>query len=177
MIDSLVKFISKTNGGSKMIRIIPVVAVLLLLVACDHKPAPVAKAQKEPKIAAIEERISKTTPEAKEIIEKVKAMKPEVNEQASTKTVGEMVDDYAKNKGAYNITSIGWEASPKKLLPGSKSPRWKVTFSYQDWQKQLLVAEWEYDPDIKKVYPFEKDNAPQFYSAEGAEPQGKKGKK
>jgi hypothetical protein len=177
MMKSLVKFISKTNGGSKMIRIIPVVAVLLLLVACDHKPGPAAKVQKDPKIAAIEERISKTTPEGKEIIEKVKAMKPEVNEQASTKTVGEMVDEYAKNKGAYNITAIGWEASRKKLLPGSKAPRWKVAFSYQDWQKQLLVAEWEYDPDTKKVYPFEKDNAPQFYSNEGAEPQGKKGKK
>jgi hypothetical protein len=177
MTDSLVKVMSKTNGGSKMTRIIPVVAVLLLLVACDHKTGPAAKAQKDPKIAAIEERISKTTPEGKEIIEKVKAMKPEVNEQASTKTVGEMVDEYAKNKGAYNITAIGWEASQKKLLPGSKSPRWKVVFSYQDWQKQLLTAEWEYDPDTKKVYPFEKDNAPQFYSAEGSQPQGKKGKK
>jgi hypothetical protein len=177
MMKSLVKFISKTNGGSKMIRIIPVVAVLLLLVACDHKPGPVAKAQKDPKIAAIEERISKTTPEGKEVIEKVKAMKAEVNEQLSTKTLKEMVDHYEKEMGAYNITSIGWEASQKKLLPGSKSPRWKVAFSYQDWQKQLLVAEWEYDPDTKKVYPFEKDNAPQFYSNEGAEPQGKKGKK
>jgi len=177
MMKSLVKFISKTNGGSEMIRIIPVVAVLLLLVACDHKPGPVAKAQKDPKIAAIEDRISKTTPEGKEIIEKVKAMKPEVNEQLSTKTLGEMVDHYEKEMGAYNITPIGWEASPKKLLPGSKSPRWKIAFSYQDWQKLLLVAEWEYDPDTKKVYPFEKDNAAQFYSNEGAEPQGKRGKK
>jgi hypothetical protein len=177
MMESLVKFISKTNGGSKMIRIIPVVAVLLLLIACDHKPAPVAKAQKDPKIAAIEERISKTTPEGKEIIEKVKAMKAEVNEQLSTKTLKEMGDHYEKEMGAYNITSIGWEGSQKKLLPGAKSPRWKVAFSYQDWQKQLLVAEWEYDADTKKVYPFEKDNAPQFWSNEGAEPQGKKGKK
>lgn len=161
-----------------MRRIIPVVAALVLLVAaCDRKPAPAARAQKDPKVAAIEERIAKTTPEGKEIIEKVQAMKPEVNEQLSTKTVQEMVDDYAKNKGAYNITAIGWEASQKKLLPGSKAPRWKVAFSYQDWQKQLLTAEWEYDADTKKVYPFEKDNAPQFYSSEGAEPQGKKGKK
>src|SRR5580765_5823476 len=120
MMQRLVKFISKTNGGSKMIRIIPVVAVLLLLVACDHKPGPVAKAQKDPKTAVIEERISKTTPEGKEIIEKVKAMKAEVNEQLSTKTLKEMVDHYEKEMGAYNITSIGWEASQKKLLPGSK---------------------------------------------------------
>lgn len=161
-----------------MIRIMPVVAVLLLLVAaCDHKPAPAARVQKDPKIAAIEDRISKTTPEGKEIIEKVRALKPEVNEQLSTKTVGEMVDDYAKNKGAYNITSIGWEASQKKLLPGEKAGRWKVVFNYQDWQKQLLAAEWEYNLDTKKLYPFEKDNAPGFWSNEGVEPQGKKGKK
>lgn len=159
-----------------MRRIIPVVAVLLLLVACDKKPAPVATVQKDPRIAAIEERISKTTPDGKQIIEKVKAMKPEVNEQLSTKTLGEKVDDYAKNMGAYNITSIGWEASQKKLLPGEKAGRWKVVFNYQDYQKQLLAAEWEYNSDTNKLYPFEQHNAPGFWSNEGAEPQ-KKGKK
>ena len=160
-----------------MFRLISVLIVLVFFAACDQKPTSVARAQKDPKIVAIEDRISKTTPEGKEIIEKVKAMKPEVNEQVSTKTIGEVVDDYAKNKGAYNITPIGWEAAQKKLLPGAKAARWKVAFSYQDWQKQLLTAEWEYDSETKKVYPFEKDNAPQFYSSEGAEPQGKKGKK
>jgi hypothetical protein len=134
----------------------------------------VAKVQKDPKIAAIEERISKTTPEGKDVIEKVKAMKPDVNAQISAKTLGEMADHYEKEMGAYNITSIGWEASQKKLLPGAKSQRWKIVFSYQDWQKQLLIAEWEYDPDTKKLYPFERDNAPGFYEAE---PQGTKGKK
>jgi hypothetical protein len=161
----------------KMLRIIPLVAVLLVLAGCGGKPVPVAKAQKDPKVAAVEDRISKTTPEGKKIIEKVQAMKPEVNEQFSTKTLAEMVDDYAKNKGAYNITSIGWEASQKKLLPGEKAGRWKVVFNYQDWQKQLLAAEWEYNSDTNKLYPFEKDNAPGFFSSEGAEPQGKKGKK
>jgi hypothetical protein len=156
-----------------MRRIIPVMAVLLLSVACDKKSAPVAKVQKDPKIAAIEERISKTTAEGKEVIEKVKAMTPEVNGQLSAKTLAETVDHYEKEMGAYNISPIGWEASQKKLLPGAKSARWKVAFSYQDWQKQLLIAEWEYDADTKKVYPFDRDNAPQFYE----EPQGKKGKK
>lgn len=161
-----------------MRRIIPVVAVLLLFAACDKKPAPVAKTQKDPKIVVIEERISKTTPEGKLVIEKVKAMKPEVNEQISTKTVGEMVDKYTKEMGAaYNITPIGWDASQKKLQPGQKAGRWKVVFNYQDYQKQLLAAEWEYDSDTTKLYPFEKDNAPGFWSNEGAEPKGKKGKK
>jgi len=160
-----------------MLRFIPVLALVILLIACDQKPpTQVAKAQKDPKIAAIEDRVSKTTPEGKTVIDKVKGMKPEVNEQLSTKTVDEMVEDYAKNKGAYNINPIGWEASQKKLLAGEKAGRWKVVFNYQDWQKQLLAAEWEYNADTNKVYPFEKDNAPGFWSNEGAA-QGKKGKK
>lgn len=153
-----------------MKRMIPLLLLLLLVVACDKKPASVARTQEDPKIAAIKDRISKTTPEGKAIIEKALALKPEVNEQLSTKTLQEMVDDYAKNKGAYNINSIGWEASQKK------TGRWKVVFDYQDWQKQLLAAEWEYDATTKKLYPFEKDNAPGFWSNEGAEP-AKKGKK
>ena len=144
--------------------------ILLVVVACDKKAAPAARTQKDPKITAIEDRVAKTTPEGKAVIETVLAMKPEVNEQVSTKTLQEMVDDYAKNKGAYNINSIGWEASQKK------TGRWKVVFNYQDWQKQLLAAEWEYDSTAKKVYPFERDNAPGFWSNEGAEPV-KKGKK
>ncbi|MGH9428197.1 MAG: hypothetical protein ACRD2L_18080, partial [Terriglobia bacterium] len=79
-------------------------AVLVLLVAaCDHKPAPLATVQKDPRIAAVEARIAKTPPDGVTIIEKVKAMKPEVNDQPSTKTLGEMVDKYAKEMGpAYN---------------------------------------------------------------------------
>jgi hypothetical protein len=160
----------------EMKRTIPLLMLLLLVAACDKKPAPAARTQKDPKIAAIEERVSKTTPEGKVVIEKVLAMKPSVNEQVSTKTLQEMVDDYAKNKGAYNITSIGWEAAQKKLLKGEKAGRWKVVFNYHDWQKQLLAAEWEYNSDTNQLYPFEKDNAPGFWSNEGAEPV-KKGKK
>jgi hypothetical protein len=160
-----------------MLRFISVMALVLLLIGCDHKPTQVAKAQKDPKIAAIEDRISKTTTEGKAVIDKAKAMKPEVNEQLSTKTLDEMVEEYAKNKGAYNINPIGWEASQKKLLPGEKQGRWKLVFNYQDWQKQLLAAEWEFNSDTNKLYPFEKDNAPGFWSSEGAPAQGKKGKK
>jgi hypothetical protein len=160
----------------EMLRFIPILALVILLIGCGQKPTQVAKAQKDPKIAAIEDRISKTTPEGKTVVDKVKAMKPEVNEQLSTKTLDEMVEEYAKNKGAYNITPIGWEASQKKLLAGEKQGRWKVVFNYQDWQKQLLAAEWEYNSDTNKLYPFEKDNAPGFWSNEGAA-QGKKGKK
>ena len=160
-----------------MTKFIVLVAGLILLVGCAQKsPAVKAKSDKDAKVTAAEVRVSKNTPEAKQIIEKVQAMKPEVNEQFSTKTLSEMVDEYAKNKGTYNITPIGWEASKKKLLPGEKSGRWKVVFDYQDWNKQLLAAEWEYNADTNKLYPFEKDNAPGFFSTEGAPP-AKKGKK
>lgn len=158
-----------------MTKIILFAAVVMALVGCAEKPAPVtAKANKDPKIAAIEDRIAKTTPEGKQIIAKVQAMKPEVNEQLSTKTLSEVADDYSKNKGAYNISPIGWEASQKKLLAGEKSGRWKVAFSYQDWQKQVLTAEWEYNADTNKLYPFEKENAVGFFSDEGAPKKGKK---
>lgn len=156
-----------------MTKIIVLAAVLVSLAGCAEKPSPVAaKANKDPKVAAIEDRIAKTTPEGKQIIAKAQAMKPEVNAQLSAKTLNEMIDDYAKNKGAYNISQIGWEASQKKLLPGEKAGRWKVAFSYQDYQKQLLTAEWEYNADTNKLYPFEKDNAPQFFGE--AEKKGKK---
>jgi hypothetical protein len=158
-----------------MIRIAAVVALVFLLAGCEQKPAPVAKASKDPKVAAIEDRIAKTTPEGKRAIEKAKSMKPEVNEQVSAKTLGEMEDHYEREMGAYNITPIGWEASQKKLQPGQKNARWKIVFDYFDYQKQLLAAEWEYDPDTGKLYPFEKDNAPGFYEPPAAP--GKKGKK
>jgi DUF3071 family protein len=154
-----------------MTKIIVLAAILVSLVGCAEKPTPVtAKANKDPKIAAIEDRISKTTPEGKQMIEKAQGMKPEVNEQPSGKTLAEMVDEYTKNMGAYNISAIGWEASQKK------TGKWKVVFNYQDYQKQLRAAEWEYDPGTNKLYPFEKENAKDFWK-ESADAQGKKGKK
>lgn len=160
-----------------MLRLFPLVMILLVLVACHDKPAPAAKpAAKDPKIAAAEDKISKTTPEGKAMIEKVQAMKPEVNEQISGKTLKEIVDDYAKNKGAYNISIIGWEATQKKPRAGEKSSRWKIALHYQDYQKQVLAAEWDYNPETDKLYPFEMANAPQFWTAASPEA-GKKGKK
>jgi hypothetical protein len=154
-----------------MARIAPIMVVLILLAGCEQKPAPTtARAPKDPKIAAIEERIAQTTPEGKQVIDKVQGIKPEVNEQPSTKTLGEMVEHYSKNMGAYDITPIGWEASQKK------SGKWKVVFNYQDYQKQIRAAEWEYDPATGKLYPFEKENAKDFWSSEGAD-KVKKGKK
>jgi hypothetical protein len=154
-----------------MKKAIPCLIILFLMLGCGQKPGPIkAKADKDPKVVAAEEKINKTSPEGKEIIEKVKAMKPEVNEQVSTKTLNEVVENYAKNMGNYNITPIGWEASKKK------TERWKVVFYYQDYQKQFLAAEWEYDPQANKIYPFEMENARGFWTNEGAAPSAKDAK-
>jgi hypothetical protein len=158
-----------------MKRAIPFLAVVLLMAGCKGgggqssstaKPA----APRDPRVAAIQERVDKTTPEAKQIIQEVQAIKPEVNEQPSGKTLGEIVETYSKNNGAYNILPIGWEANKKK------NGRWKIAYNYQDWQKQILLAEWEYIPETKKLYPFEFQNAKEFWSApETADkPKGKK---
>jgi hypothetical protein len=159
-----------------MTKITAAVALALLVVGCQQKPAPVTTTtQKDPKVAAIEDRIAKTTPAGKKAIDKAKSMKPEVNEQVSAKTLGEMEAHYEKEMGAYNITPIGWEASQKKAVGGEKGGRWKIVFDYFDYNKQLLAAEWELNEETNKLYPFEKANAPGFYEEPTA--QGKKGKK
>ena len=144
-----------------MKRAFPFLAALLMW-GCSsgsQSAAPAKNPSKDPKMAAVQERIDKTTPEGKQIVEKVRGMKPEVNDQAAGKSLGEIVDNYATANGEYNIKPIGWEASQKK------SGRWKVAFNYQDWQKQFLVAEWEYNPESNKLYPFEFQNAKEFWVA------------
>ena len=160
-----------------MLRFIPVLMILVLASACHEKAPPAAKpAAKDPKVTAAEEKIAKTPPEGKAMIAKVQAMKPEVNEQVSGKTLKEKTDEYAKDNGAYNITIIGWEAGQKKPITSEKVGRWKIVLHYLDYQKNFLAAEWEYNPDTNKLYPFEKANALQFWSAPAVDA-GKKGKK
>lgn len=155
-----------------MIKSIPCLIVVLLICGCGQPPTPTkTKVEKDPKVAAIEERVAKTTPEAKQMIEKAKAMKPEVNDQPATKTLAEIIDDYALNKGAYNINPIGWEASQKK------NQRWKVLFHYKDYLGQLEAAEWEYNPESNKLYPFEFVNAKVFWTDVRGEKQAQVDKK
>lgn len=47
----------------------------------------------------------------------------------------------------------------------------------QNFQKQMLAAERAYNADTNKLYRFDKDNAPAFWSSEGAGLQGKEEKK
>lgn len=144
--------------------------ILLLAVAmagCEEKPQE-AKAKGEPvadpKRAQIQEQIDKTTPEGKEMLEKVKAMKPVVNDQVSGKTLNEIVDQYANQSGDVGIKPVGWEASLKQT-----TKNWKIVFHFQDFNKQYRKAEWEYNPETQQLYPFELEQAPTFWTGIGAE--------
>jgi hypothetical protein len=149
------------------------VVVLVALASCNNekpKAAGPATPPEDAHLTTIKTTIAKTTPDEKAMIEKCLAMKPEVNGLASAKTLGEITDDYGKNKADYNIHPIGWEAHIKS------NKRWKVLFHYQDYQKQFTVAEWEYNPETSKLYPFDLKNAPQFWTGVGADQSAKKGK-
>ncbi|MEW6129193.1 MAG: hypothetical protein AB1757_19290 [Acidobacteriota bacterium] len=150
-----------------MLKKLSFLTIVLFLVACGQKPVDqTAKPQtaKDPKLVKFEENIAKTTPEGKDFIEKAKAMKPKVNDQISSKTLGELIEDYSKNKGDFNIKPIGWASEEKKT-----NKNWKLVFYYQDFSNQYLSAEWEYNPQTKELYPFEFTNAPQFWTGVGAE--------
>jgi hypothetical protein len=147
-------------------------SIAIVAGACNDKagPTPPSKASADsadPKRAAINNAIAKTSPEGKALIEKAKGMKALVNGDTSSKTLTEMIDDYSKNKGDYNITPIGWEAAQKKTM------RWKLIFHYQEFSKEYSTAEWEYNPDNNTIYPFDTKNSVLFYAPSE---KGKKGK-
>ena len=123
-----------------------------------------AQTQDDLKLAVILQRISKTTPERLAIIEKIQGMKPEINEKQSTKTLIDIVRGYVFDCREYCINPIGWEASEKKPFPGEPVSRWKITFHYQDHKREYQEAEWEFNSETDKLYPFEFRNARQFFA-------------
>ena len=140
-----------------------ILLLTVVMVGCGDKPQQPAaakpKADSDPKRAKFQEAIDKTTPEGKDMIEKIKAMKPLVNDKVAAKSLGEITDDFATKNGEYNTKPIGWAASQK-----GTTKNWKVVYYYQDYQGQYNAAEWEYNPDSKQLYPFEFTNAPTFYT-------------
>src|SRR5262249_29405014 len=158
----------------KTIWLVLSVSIAMAAAACNDKAGPSSKASADstdPKMAAIKADIAKTTPEGIAMIEKAKAMKPQVNGQASSKTLSEVIDDWSKNKGEYNIREIGWEAAQKK------NGRWKLIYHYRPYTKEYLAAEWEYNPQDNNLYPSDLNNAPQFWAAPSdSDKKAKKGK-
>ncbi|MEK6408414.1 MAG: HEAT repeat domain-containing protein [Acidobacteriota bacterium] len=132
-----------------------------LFVGGSHNQTVSRTAQDDPKLAAILDRISNTSPQGKEIVEKIKDLKPEVNGRPSAMTLGATVKDHSESARIYK--PFGWEASQKM------NGRWKIILHYQHVREQYKEAEWEFDPATNKLYPFEAQNAPQFW-APGCQP-------
>jgi len=145
-------------------------AFLVSLVSFLIGTAVLGRSQQDEQLATILDKISKTSQEGLLVLDRIHNMKPEVYDEQSNKTLIEVVQDYAFNKGAYNISIIGWEASPKKILPSETLARWKIVLYYRDWQKLYQAAEWEYNAEKNTLYPFEKVNAPGFFSNEAERP-------
>lgn len=139
------------------------VLLALGLGACGQsQPAaqsPATSSDTDPRIAQIKQDISKsTTPQSKAIIDKALAIKPVVNQRPSGKTLGDMANDYATNKGTFNILPIGWDAKPRK-----GSDWWNITFYYRDYKKNYLTAVWEYNEKTNELYPWDAQNAAGFW--------------
>ena len=113
----------------------------------------------EHQLATVLDQISRTQTQTPEMIEQIKAMKPEIHGQPSVLTLDQAVKEESRKKGADGLIPIGWEASQKT------DGRWEVVLHYRDDRAQYLKAEWEYDPDSNRIYPFELQNAPGFWVA------------
>ncbi|HEU4390766.1 MAG TPA: hypothetical protein VFV34_23375 [Blastocatellia bacterium] len=146
-----------------------------IISGCGQQPGPAAsKPAEDPKLKSLKDAVAKMTPEEQAVVEKVKGMKPEFNGMPSGRTLAEEVNDYATQKGAFNISVIGWVASRKSAAGREK--RWRILLHYQNYTKQFVTAEWEYDPDTNKVYPFDQEQARIFWSAPPADPKAAKRK-
>jgi len=132
-------------------------ASMLLVLALSLAPLQqdTAIQNEEARLKAINEEIAKTTSKGKEIIDLVKLMVPEVNGASSTLPLERLVEIAEKEK---RVTAVGWAASIKS------NRRWRIVFYYRDDSRTYQAAEWEYNPDQFSLYPFDLNNAPQFWS-------------
>lgn len=144
-------------------------AVLMSLSFCPNRTLGF-QSQDNEKLERILATISRTSKDGLKALDRVQEMKPELNEIESAKTLIDLVQDYAFNKGAYNIIVIGWASSQKRALPGEALGRWRIILYYQDWTKAYHSAEWEFNEETNKLYPFESENAPMFWSNERPAP-------
>ena len=143
------------------------IATIVVAVCVQYVVVPEARSQDDTKRSTILKRISQTSPEGLKIIEKIQAMKPEINGMRSAKTLIEIIQEYAFNVGPYGINPLGWEATEKAESAGNSLARWRIVFHYQDYTKQYLEAEWEYDPKAERLFPFDIKNATQFWTNDG----------
>ena len=118
----------------------------------------------DPRLKMIKEEIEKTTPEGKEIIERVKQMLPEVNGKLSTLPLEKLVENYVKEQ---NLAPVGWAASKLSEWVSTNTLRsdslWQIRLLYRTEAKEYRSAQWRYDSETRRLYPFN-GNAEQFWS-------------
>jgi hypothetical protein len=144
-----------------MIKIILVVAIFATVFSTGDLVFTNSVSQQDDELIAIKDRIAKNTPASLDIIKKVKGMKPLVNDKFSVKRLGKIIKDYEEGKGAFKLTTIGWEASQKQ------NGYWRIFFHYRKDTLEYVKAEWEFNPETNKLYPFEFPNAPRFWTRTG----------
>ena len=135
------------------------ISIILLLIGSLKAKSFGAKAQEDKRFAEISEHITRTTTEGLEILNRALKLKPEVNERLSTKSLGEHVEEFSS--GSDPIKPIGWEVVRNRAMN-----RWRIVFYYQMNDQSYRAAEWEYNDETKKLYPFEFVNSPTFWAGE-----------
>jgi hypothetical protein len=78
---------------------------------------------------------------------RVMRLNPVVDNKPIASTLGEILTDYSRHRGGYNIEPRMWTSS------GIRPHRWQIRFEYKDYQQRLFAAEWEYDAETNKLYP------------------------
>ena len=108
-------------------------------------------------LPGIMERIAQTSPEASEVIEKVKRMTPVLQKNRSGKTLVDAVEDCINGRDQFTIYPIGWEALK------SDGQRWTIFFYFKDEEQRYLRAAWEYNNAKNVLLPIEFLNATKFW--------------
>lgn len=106
--------------------------------------APASARSSDSRVAAIQDRIEKLSPEARSVLEKVKGATLTINRLRSSKPLGEIAEFIVKKAG---IEGIGWEAF--KNPDGS----WFIWYHFKDGQGKLTSAKWHYDMKKDEIVP------------------------
>jgi hypothetical protein len=120
----------------------------------DSPTLAVARAQDDPRLASIKERISKTTPRGRRMIEKALGTKLEIFGRLTQQSLNELIQ-----RQPTSDNNIGWEASPKRF------GRWRIVLHYKNLNhiQRYFEAEWDYNPKTSRLVVVEPNN-PMFRS-------------
>ena len=117
----------------------------------------IATKAEELNLTFILDRISKTTAEGAEVLEKVKRLAPEKQSSRSAKTLGDAINDCTNGHGECRISPIGWEAVE------TTTGHWNISFYFMDEEQKYQKATWEYIKKRNVLIPTEFANALKFW--------------